>query len=61
MDPLAQRMLRGEFKNGETVMVDAENGELISATAPRYPPSLAEFNPSPLDSTNLERKPRPAP
>jgi ATP-dependent Clp protease ATP-binding subunit ClpB len=28
MDPLAQKLLRGEFHEGETVLVDAENGEL---------------------------------
>jgi ATP-dependent Clp protease ATP-binding subunit ClpB len=29
LDPLAQAVLRGEFGEGETVVVDAENGELV--------------------------------
>jgi len=29
LDPLAQRMLQGEFRAGETVRVDARNGDLV--------------------------------
>ena len=32
-DPLALRLLRGEFKEGETVRVDAQNGQLTFARA----------------------------
>lgn len=29
LDPLAQAVLRGEFREGETVVVDAENGQIV--------------------------------
>ncbi|HEY8286670.1 MAG TPA: hypothetical protein VIJ28_19955, partial [Chloroflexota bacterium] len=29
LDPLAQRMLQGEFRAGETVKVDARDGDLV--------------------------------
>ena len=29
LDPLAQKMLSGEFREGDTVMVDAQNGEIV--------------------------------
>jgi ATP-dependent Clp protease ATP-binding subunit ClpB len=29
LDPLAQAVLRGEFREGETVVVDAEDGQIV--------------------------------
>ncbi len=29
LDPLAQKMLSGEFREGDTVMVDAQNGDIV--------------------------------
>jgi ATP-dependent Clp protease ATP-binding subunit ClpB len=29
LDPLAQKMLSGEFREGDTVVVDAQNGEIL--------------------------------
>ncbi|MBW3637887.1 MAG: hypothetical protein KY445_15700, partial [Armatimonadetes bacterium] len=31
-DPLAERILMGEFKAGETIYVDAQNGEMAFTT-----------------------------
>jgi len=31
-DPLAERILMGEFKGGETIFVDAQNGEMVFTT-----------------------------
>ena len=33
-NPLAQRLLEGEFSEGETIRVDAQNGELVFGRAP---------------------------
>ena len=33
-NPLAQRLLEGEFAEGDTIRVDAQNGELVFARAP---------------------------
>ncbi len=33
-NPLAQRLLEGEFAEGETILVDAQNGELVFERAP---------------------------
>jgi ATP-dependent Clp protease ATP-binding subunit ClpB len=29
LDPLAQKMLSGEYREGDTVVVDAQNGEIV--------------------------------
>jgi len=33
-NPLAQRLLEGEFAEGDTIRIDAENGELVFERAP---------------------------
>jgi ATP-dependent Clp protease ATP-binding subunit ClpB len=38
-NPLALRLLEGEFEEGETVRVDVENGELTFAKAPAAEPA----------------------
>jgi ATP-dependent Clp protease ATP-binding subunit ClpB len=40
-NPLAQRLLEGEFAEGETIRVDSENGELVFARAPAAEPAAA--------------------
>ena len=38
-NPLAQRLLEGEFAEGDTIRVDAQNGELVFERAPEPSPS----------------------
>ena len=38
-NPLAQRLLEGEFAEGDTIRVDAQNGELVFERAPTASPS----------------------
>jgi ATP-dependent Clp protease ATP-binding subunit ClpB len=40
-NPLALRLLEGEFEEGDTVRVDAANGELVFAKAPAAEPAAA--------------------
>ena len=40
-NPLAQRLLEGEFAEGDTIRVDAESGELVFARAPAAEPAAA--------------------
>ena len=40
-NPLAQRLLEGEFAEGDTIRVDAENGELVFARAEAPAPAAA--------------------
>jgi ATP-dependent Clp protease ATP-binding subunit ClpB len=40
-NPLALRLLEGEFGEGDTVRVDAEDGELVFAKAPTAEPAAA--------------------
>jgi ATP-dependent Clp protease ATP-binding subunit ClpB len=40
-NPLAQRLLEGEFAEGDTIRVDAQNGELVFARAPAAEPAAA--------------------
>ena len=39
-DPLAERVLMGDFKAGETIYMDAQNGEMVFTTEP--PESLPD-------------------
>jgi len=45
LDPLAQAVLRGEFREGETVVVDVENGQIVfhhgAAAEPKRAPAAA--------------------
>jgi ATP-dependent Clp protease ATP-binding subunit ClpB len=43
LDPLAQRMLSGEFREGDTVVVDAQNGEIVFWSQ-EYAAEVAEEN-----------------
>ena len=38
-NPLAQRLLAGEFGEGDTIVVDAQNGELVFEKAPAHEPA----------------------
>ena len=38
-NPLAQRLLEGEFAEGDTIRVDAQNGELVFERAETASPS----------------------
>jgi ATP-dependent Clp protease ATP-binding subunit ClpB len=40
-NPLAMRLLEGEFGEGDTVRVDVEDGELVFAKAPTAEPAAA--------------------
>jgi ATP-dependent Clp protease ATP-binding subunit ClpB len=40
-NPLALRLLEGEFEEGDAVRVDAENGELVFQKAPVAEPAAA--------------------
>ena len=40
-NPLAQRLLEGEFAEGDTIRVDAQNGELVFERAPAAEPAAA--------------------
>ena len=40
-NPLALRLLEGEFGEGDTVRVDVEDGELVFANAPTAEPAAA--------------------
>jgi ATP-dependent Clp protease ATP-binding subunit ClpB len=40
-NPLALRLLEGEFEGGDTVRVDVENGELVFQKAPAAEPVVA--------------------
>jgi ATP-dependent Clp protease ATP-binding subunit ClpB len=40
-NPLALRLLEGEFEEGDTVRVDVEDGELVFAKAPAAEPAAA--------------------
>ena len=40
-NPLAKRLLAGEFQDGETIRVDARNGELVFERAPAAQPAAA--------------------
>jgi len=40
-NPLAQRLLEGEFAEGDTIRVDAQNGELVFERAPAVEPAVA--------------------
>ena len=40
-NPLALRLLEGEFEEGDTVRVDVENGELVFEKAPAAEPAAA--------------------
>jgi ATP-dependent Clp protease ATP-binding subunit ClpB len=40
-NPLAQRLLEGEFAEGDTIRVDAENGELVVERAEAPTPATA--------------------
>jgi ATP-dependent Clp protease ATP-binding subunit ClpB len=40
-NPLAQRLLAGEFGEGDTIRVDAEAGELTFERAPAAQPAAA--------------------
>jgi hypothetical protein len=33
-DPLAERLLMGDFKAGDTIYIDAQNGETVFTTEP---------------------------
>jgi ATP-dependent Clp protease ATP-binding subunit ClpB len=39
-NPLAQRLLGGEFAEGDTIRVDAQNGELVFERAPASEPAV---------------------
>ena len=39
-NPLAQRLLEGEFAEGDTIRVDAQNGELVFERAPAAEPAV---------------------
>jgi ATP-dependent Clp protease ATP-binding subunit ClpB len=43
LDPLAQKMLSGEFREGDTVVVDAQNGEIVFWSQ-EYAAEVAEEN-----------------
>jgi hypothetical protein len=43
LDPLAQKMLSGEFREGDTVVVDAQNGE-IAFWSQEYAAEVTEEN-----------------
>ena len=43
LDPLAQKMLSGEFREGDTVVVDAQNGEIVFWSE-QYAAKIAEEN-----------------
>jgi ATP-dependent Clp protease ATP-binding subunit ClpB len=40
-NPLALRLLEGEFADGATIRVDAQNGELVFASAGEREPAVA--------------------
>jgi ATP-dependent Clp protease ATP-binding subunit ClpB len=40
-NPLALRLLEGEFAEGDTVRVDAQNGELVFEKTPVAEPAVA--------------------